>query len=80
MDEAKERLGFLKFWLGVFVAIFIGLVSWIATNYTSFKDDLVFYGACVCAIVCLICIIFGNRYAMKILKEIRDLKEVRGKK
>ncbi|MDL0089172.1 hypothetical protein [Campylobacter gastrosuis] len=75
LDEAKERLGLLKFWLGVFVAIFVGLISWIATNYTSFKDSLIFYGACICAVVFLICIILGNRYAMKILKEIRDLKK-----
>ena len=75
LDEAKERLGFLKFWLGVFVAIFVGLIGWIATNYASFKDGLIFSGACICAVVCLVCIIFGNRYAMKILKEIRDLKK-----
>lgn len=27
LDEAKERLGLLKFWLGIFVATFLGLAS-----------------------------------------------------
>lgn len=33
LDEAKERLGLLKFWLGAFVACFVGIGAWCATNY-----------------------------------------------
>lgn len=75
LDEAKERLGLLKFWLSIFVAIFVGLVGWIATHYKSFDDAFIFYGACICAVTMLILIFFANKQSKNILKEIRNLKK-----
>lgn len=74
LDEAKERLGLLKFWLGIFVATFIGLASWIATHYENYNNPVIFYGACICAIMLLILIFLGNKKSKNILKEIRNLK------
>lgn len=35
LDEKKERLGLLKFWLGVIVGSFLANVAWLATNYNK---------------------------------------------
>ncbi|WP_169753144.1 hypothetical protein [Campylobacter mucosalis] len=75
LDEAKERLGFLKFWLGVFVTLLAGIISWIFTNYKTYTDPLEFFSVCICAIGLLVLIILGNLKSKKILKEIRDLKK-----
>lgn len=75
LDEAKERLGLLKFWLGIFVAIFLALISWIATHYKNIDDKFIFYSACICSIILLVLIYFANKQSRKILKEIRNLKK-----
>ena len=75
LDEAKERLGMLKFWLGIFVTILVGLISWILTHYKDYADKLEFYSVCMCAALLLILILLGNAKSKKILKEIKDLKK-----
>lgn len=35
LDEAEERLGLLKFWLGIIVGSFLANVAWLATNYNE---------------------------------------------
>ena len=48
LDEAKERLGLLKFWLGIFVATFIAIGGWCATNYKIFpRYNSSFYFGCI---------------------------------
>lgn len=32
IDKKKEKIGLLKFWLGVAVATFLAIAGWIATN------------------------------------------------
>ena len=75
LDEAKERLGLLKFYIGFFMTAFAALVSWIATHYKNFDDAIIFYGACGVAVVFFIGIILGTMHAKKILNEIRELKK-----
>jgi len=72
LDEAKERLGILKFWLGIFVTILVGLISWIFTHYKDYADKLEFYSVCMCSALLLILILLGNAKSKKILKEIKD--------
>ena len=75
LDEAKERLGMLKFWLGIFVTILVGLISWIFTHYKDYADKLEFYSVCMCAALLLILILLGNAKSKRILKEIKELKK-----
>lgn len=76
LDEAKERLGLLKFWLGIFVATFLGVASWILSHLKDFSDDtalIVF--AFIFEILLLFLILNANNKAKKILEEIRKLKK-----
>lgn len=75
LDEAKERLGLLKFWLGIFVATFIAIGGWCATNYKIFQDTIpLFVLAAFAEIILLSLIKYTNSKIKLILKEIRDLK------
>ena len=76
LDEAKEKLGLLKFWLGIFVASFIGIGGWCATNYKLFNDAyLLFIGGAFLEIVLIFLIYKLNKSTKEILKEIRNLKK-----
>ena len=33
IDELKEEISYLKFWLGIIVATNIGLIGWLVNNY-----------------------------------------------
>nr|MBP3725228.1 hypothetical protein [Campylobacter sp.] len=40
LDELKEQLGMLKFWLGVVVGVMTAMCGWVASNYA--KIDILF--------------------------------------
>ncbi len=42
IDVVKEKINYLKVWLGVFVATLIGLVGWVATNYDAISSEKLF--------------------------------------
>lgn len=33
IDLIKEKISYLKVWLGIFVVTLIGLIGWLSTNY-----------------------------------------------
>ena len=35
IDEMKEEINYLKFWLGIIVVTNIGLISWFVNNYDN---------------------------------------------
>ena len=37
IDVIKEKINYLKVWLGIFVATLIGLVGWIGANYEALQ-------------------------------------------
>lgn len=74
LDEAKERLGLLKFWLGIIVGVLIALVGWLASNLETAKIYLLIT-ASVLVIGLTFSILIINKEIAKILKEIRDLKK-----
>ncbi|MCI7247028.1 MAG: hypothetical protein MR481_03790 [Campylobacter sp.] len=59
LDETKERLGVIKLLLSFFMTTFIALISFIALNYRTYSDPVVFYGACTVAFILLVFIFFG---------------------
>ena len=74
LDEAKELMGLLKFWLGSIVAVFVAISGWIANHY---KDDdiLLLVGACIVLVLLLLAGFGINRKIKNQLKIIRDLKK-----
>ena len=73
LDEAKERLGLLKFWLGVIVGSFLANTAFLATNYNK-AENLIIVG-CILVIICLIVMFLViNKKIEQKLKEIGDLK------
>lgn len=42
IDVVKEKINYLKVWLGVFVATLIGLVGWVTTNYDAISSEKLF--------------------------------------
>ncbi|KAB0613748.1 hypothetical protein [Campylobacter hyointestinalis] len=72
LDEKKERLGLLKFWLGVIVGSFLANVAWLATNYNK-TENLIIVGSILAIIFLAVSFVFINKKIAKILKEIGDL-------
>ena len=74
LDEAKERLGLLKFWLGIVVGSFLANVAWLATNYNK-AETLIIVGSILSLIVLSVAFLIINKKIEKKLKEIGDLKK-----
>lgn len=74
LDEAKERLGLLKFWLGIIVGSFLANVAWLATNYNK-AEILIVVGSILVIIGLILGFLVINRKIEKKLKEIGDLKK-----
>ena len=69
IDELKEQLGLLKFWLGIFVATFFSLSCWGVTNYQK-AETFVLAGAGVVAVLALFAIYFLSKKINAKIKEI----------
>ncbi|RAZ61143.1 hypothetical protein [Campylobacter hyointestinalis] len=70
--KKKERLGLLKFWLGVIVGSFLANVAWLATNYNK-TENLIIVGSILAIIFLAVSFVFINKKIAKISKEIGDL-------
>ena len=73
LDEAKERLRLLKFWLGVIVGSCLANIGWLATNYKQ-ADILILVGSIVVIFGLIISFFIVNKKIEKKLKNIGDLK------
>ena len=74
LDEAKERLGLLKFWLGIIVGSFLANVAWLATNYNK-AEILIIIGSILVNIGLIVGFVIINKKIENKLKEIGDLKK-----
>lgn len=72
LDLIKEKINYLKVWLGIFVATLIGLVGWVATNYDTISFEKLFL-AIVAILWLIISIHILNK---KILEKINSLEEL----
>ncbi|OCS08295.1 hypothetical protein CFTD6783_09230, partial [Campylobacter fetus subsp. testudinum] len=70
----KERLGLLKFWLGIIVGSFLANVAWLATNYTK-TDSLIMIGSILVIVGLIIAFVIISRKIEVKLKEIGDIKK-----
>lgn len=74
LDEAKERLMTLRFWLGIIVAAILNTSTWIFNNYdTSDVKVLCFAGFSV--IMLIFALFFVSKKIDKKCKDIGNLKK-----
>ena len=72
LDVIKEKINYLKVWLGIFVVTLISLVGWLGSNFESLHG-IRLYSSLVGLIWLLISINFLNKV---ILKKINSLEEL----
>ena len=41
IDEVKEKIAYLKVWLGIFVVTLITLIGWLVSNYKTGEQFLI---------------------------------------
>lgn len=72
LDEAKERLGILKFWLGIVMGSLLANIAWLATNYNK-AERLIVIGSVLSIVFLTVAFVIINKKIEKKLKEIGDL-------
>lgn len=73
IDGLKEELGILKFWLGIVVAVTIGILGWVFTNLKD-TDNIMLILAVIAIITLLFILYFINKSINKKIKEISKTK------
>ena len=73
IDVIKEKINYLKVWLGIFVITLISLIGWIVSNY----EKTVFVGRLGFSFVAVIWLFFSIHFLnKKILEKINSLGEL----
>lgn len=72
LDELKEEIGWLKVLFGIFVAIDVSLLGWLAQNYDK-AEFVLLSSALVMVSLLTIGTVVVNRKAYQKMKEIGDL-------
>ena len=71
IDELKEEISYLKFWLGIIVATNIGLIGWLVNNYEkSFYKSI---ADIVAIFILTLTIVVLNKKIKEKIKKIGDL-------
>ena len=69
----KEKINYLKVWLGIFVVTLIGLIGWIVSNY----EQSIWIGRLGFSFVAVIWLFFSIHVLnKKILEKINSLEEL----
>lgn len=72
LDKKKEKIGILKFWLGIAVATLLAIIGWAVSNFG--KIELWFLIVCLFTIIGLCAVaVFISR---KINQHIDDLEDL----
>ena len=71
-DKVKEKIGVLKFWLGVAVATLLAIIGWAVTNFG--KISVWFLALSLFIIICLcVASVVISRYINKHIDDLEDL-------
>ncbi len=74
LDEAKERLNTLRFWLAMVVGSFLAIAGWIANNYKIADNILIILA--ICSLIFLgVMVLVLNKLIDKKSSEIGKLKK-----
>jgi hypothetical protein len=71
IDVEKEKINFLKLWLGVFIVSLISLFGWVATNYTDINLKLIL--GIIAIIWLMVSIHLINKSILKRIENLKDL-------
>jgi len=71
IDKIKERINYLKVWLGIFVVTNIGLIGWLAEHYEDGKAKAIAAFGAIMLITVLVALIHK-----KINNKIDELEEL----
>ncbi len=72
LDVARERISYIRFWIGVMVASDIGLMSWLLTGFESAPVRKLW--AAIVAVILISCIVFQAH--RRIERRINRLEEL----
>lgn len=72
LDKKKEKIGILKFWLGIAVATLLAIIGWAVTNFDKIKFWLFTLSFFIALGLCIVSIVISN----KINKHIDDLEDL----
>jgi len=70
IDKIKEKINYLKVWLGIFIITNISLASWLINNYNK-ANEIIVYGDIAAILLLTVAVILIHR---NICKKIDDLK------
>lgn len=73
IDELKEHLKILRFWLGIDIAVLLAIVGWYITNYSS-VTKIMLVGGIVLSSVLIALAVFISKTMFKKCKKIGKLK------
>lgn len=73
IDELKEHLKILRFWLGIDIAVLLAMVGWYITNYSS-VTKLMLAGGIILSCILVALAIFISKAMFKKCKKIGKLK------
>ena len=72
IDVIKEKINYLKVWLGVFIVTLISLIGWLSSNY-----DRISMSRFLLSVVGIIWLVISIHFLNKnILKKIESLEEL----
>ncbi|MDF1876105.1 hypothetical protein JHD48_10205 [Sulfurimonas sp. SAG-AH-194-I05] len=72
IDVIKEKINYLKVWLGIFVITLVGLVGWLSSNFDTISETRF-----IISIFGLIWLIISIHFLNKnILKKINSLEDL----
>lgn len=72
IDIVKEKINYLKVWLGILVVTTIGLIGWISSNYEG-MDNLKMGLSIFSVMVLVVGIHFLNKVILKKINSLGDL-------
>ena len=73
IDLVKEKINYLKVWLGIFVVTLIGLVGWLASNFEQMNTTK-FTLALFAIFVMVIFVHTLNKWIMQKINSLEDLQ------
>ena len=68
LDREKEKIGVLKFWLGIIVATFLAIVGFCITNYEKINIYLLFLSVFSAIFLVVVALLLSIRIDRKINK------------
>ncbi len=66
IDKANSHISYLKFWLGIAVAVIIGILGWVFTSYEKTSAFLLCGGVVMVAALGVIVFVLNKRILRKI--------------